>query len=153
MLLLLAISLEAVYSFMHLPKVGIKRGNQKLGTAIQRKSLAAAVDTFQNVEGISEAFVGGTVGVMSVMMMLELKKKEDLSLESCPYCMGNGEILCAACCGCGNQANAQCRTCGGIGLVTCINCKGDGRITPILLQSRAVRDPEFATDGISIDSP
>eukprot|EP01037_Dinobryon_pediforme_P020296 gene20296-20880_t len=50
---------------MHLPKVGIKRGNQKLGTAIQRKSLAAAVDTFQNVEGISEAFVGGTVGVIS----------------------------------------------------------------------------------------
>lgn len=115
------------------------------------KPLMSVDDTI--LEGISEAFVGGTVGVMSVMMMLELKKKEDLSLESCPYCMGNGEILCAACCGCGSQASHPCQTCGGIGLVTCINCKGDGRITPILLQSRAVRDPEFASDGIGIDSP
>ena len=32
-------------------------------------------------EAISEAFIGGTVGVMSVMFMLEIKKKEDLSLE------------------------------------------------------------------------
>jgi len=115
--------------------------------------LDISVDSMDMYQGISEAFVGGTVGVMSVMFMLEVKKKEDLSLESCPYCMGNGEILCASCCGCGVLANNSCSVCGGIGLVTCINCKGDGRITPILLQSRAVRDPEFAVDGISIDSP
>lgn len=106
-------------------------------------------------QGWSEAFVGGTVGVMSVMMMLEIKKKEDLGLESCPYCMGNGEILCATCCGCsvvmGN--NGSCPTCAGRGLILCINCKGDGRITPILLLSKSIRNPEFAADKISIDSP
>ena len=76
--------------------------------------------------------------------------------------MGNGEILCAACCGCSNNSlsidsdstsNETCSVCGGRGLVLCINCKGDGRITPILLQSRSVRNPEFAADKISIDSP
>jgi hypothetical protein len=41
----------------------------------------------------------------------------------------------------------------GRGLVICVNCKGDGRETPLILQSKAVRDPEYATDGISIDSP
>mmetsp|Transcript_13278 Transcript_13278/g.18207 ORF Transcript_13278/g.18207 Transcript_13278/m.18207 type:complete len:160 (+) Transcript_13278:3201-3680(+) len=127
--------------------------NRIRSVIMKRKALDISVDSMDMYQGISEAFVGGTVGVMSVMFMLEVKKKEDLSLESCPYCMGNGEILCASCCGCGVLANNSCSVCGGIGLVTCINCKGDGRITPILLQSRAVRDPEFAVDGISIDSP
>ena len=141
--------LTMVESLRYFSKIKNIHQNQVLPRRF--KPLMSADDII--LEGISEAFVGGTVGVMSVMMMLELKKKEDLSLESCPYCMGNGEILCAACCGCGSQASHPCQTCGGIGLVTCINCKGDGRITPILLQSRAVRDPEFASDGIGIDSP
>lgn len=105
------------------------------------------------VEGFAEAFVGGTVGVMSVMFMLEIKKKDDLNLESCPYCMGNGEILCATCMGCTVSNGGQCPSCNGRGLITCINCKGDGRITPILLQSKSVRNPEFAADKVSIDSP
>ena len=58
-----------------------------------------ALENLGTVEGIAEAFVGGTVGVMSVMFLLEIKKKDDLRLEACPYCMGNGEILCGTCLG------------------------------------------------------
>jgi len=104
-------------------------------------------------EGFSNAFVGGTVGVMSVMFMLEMKEIQDSTLEGCPYCMGNGEILCAFCFGKGVVLDNTCSCCSGRGLVTCINCKGDGRETPIILQSKAVRDPEYATDNIGIDSP
>ena len=54
----------------------------------------------QDMDAIAAAFIGGTVGVMSVAVMVEMRKKsEDNTLESCPYCMGNGEILCASCFG------------------------------------------------------
>jgi DnaJ-class molecular chaperone len=122
----------------------------------KRKKSVVSLNLMEGlVEGLSEAFVGGTVGVMSVMILLEVKKKEDAGLESCPYCMGNGEILCATCCGCTSDLknNGPCPTCGGRGLVLCINCKGDGRITPILLQSKSTRNPEFAADKVSIDGP
>ena len=96
-------------------------------------------------DGIAEAFVGGTVGVMSVAFYLELKKLNEKNLEACPYCVGNGEILCAGCMGSGITAdNSICGICGGRGLVMCINCKGDGRETPILLVSKAVRNPVIA---------
>lgn len=93
-------------------------------------------------DGIAEAFVGGTVGVMSVALYLELKKLNEKNLEACPYCVGNGEILCGGCLGSGVTAGSSiCSMCGGRGLVMCINCKGDGRETPILLVSKAVRNP------------
>lgn len=93
-------------------------------------------------DGIAEAFVGGTVGVMSVALYLELKKLNEKNLEACPYCVGNGEILCGGCLGSGvTTGNSFCTICGGRGLVMCINCKGDGRETPILLVSKAVRNP------------
>ena len=93
---------------------------------------------------------------MSVMFLLEFSKlQEKNTLEGCPYCMGNGEILCALCFGQGitGVSKEPCTCCSGRGLVTCINCKGDGRETPIILQSKAVRDPEYAADGISPDAP
>lgn len=114
------------------------------------------------IQGISAAFVGGTTGVMGVMFALELKKvTEDKNVEGCPYCMGNGEILCGICrgngrCGAdGERCNpdGSCDLCDGRGLVQCVNCKGDGRIIPILLQSKAVRDPEFSPDRVSLDAP
>lgn len=115
----------------------------------------ALIEDAAIAEGFSNAFVGGTVGVMSVMFMLEMKEIQDSTLEGCPYCMGNGEILCALCFGKGAISDSACSCCSGRGLVTCINCKGDGRETPIILQSKAVRDPEYATntDSIAIDSP
>jgi hypothetical protein len=105
------------------------------------------------VEAFSEAFVGGTVGVMSVAFILELRKVADQRLDGCPYCMGNGEILCGICYGNPSgipestepgAAMCACSVCNGRGLVQCINCKGDGRITPIILQSKAVRDPDYS---------
>lgn len=111
----------------------------------------------QDVDAITAAFIGGTVGVMSVAVMVEMRKKsDDGTLESCPYCMGNGEILCASCLGSAvgkDGVACSCDVCRGRGLIMCINCKGDGRETPIIFKSKAVRDPEYAADGISIDSP
>lgn len=94
-----------------------------------------------NVEGFSQAFVGGTIGVMSVAVIVEIRRLINKGLDDCPYCLGNGEMLCAACCGSAAVGNKSCELCGGRGMVMCLNCKGDGRITPIILQSRAVRDP------------
>ena len=37
------------------------------------------------IEGFSYAFIGGTVGVMSVALLLELRKAQDISTEACPY--------------------------------------------------------------------
>jgi hypothetical protein len=138
-------------------------GKEKIGNPIaniknkrivkNKKRLNSLLGEVDYVDGFSQAFVGGTVGVMSVMFLLELRKLQDQNLEGCPYCLGNGEILCASCCGFGTVAKTTCNICNGRGLIICINCKGDGRITPIILQSRAIRNPEFATDNIGIDSP
>lgn len=105
-----------------------------------------------NVDGFTEAFVGGSVGVMSVAILLELKKLDEKSFEFCPYCMGNGKLLCGICCGAGTttltpkgKQSCNCSICQGLGLVKCLNCQGDGRVTPMLLQSKAVRDPEYAS--------
>jgi hypothetical protein len=137
-------------------KICIKNRSSNINVRNRSMQLQAmsAVEVGGVMQGFSEAFVGGTVGVMSVMFILELRKVQDKTDEEfCPYCMGNGEILCGTCLGSTKLANgAQCTSCQGRGLVTCINCKGDGRITPILLQSKATRDPEYAADGISVDS-
>ena len=131
------------------------RNSQKLPVKTVRSKIVVNNMLTQDAiaEGFSNAFVGGTVGVMSVAFILEAKKLQEKSLDGCPYCLGNGEILCAFCLGQGiGFDNESCQCCSGRGLVTCINCKGDGRETPIMLQSKAVRNPEYASDGISIDS-
>lgn len=94
------------------------------------------------MEGFSQAFVGGTIGVMSVSIIVELRKSVNMNLEDdCPYCLGNGEMLCGICYGAKMSGDSVCSCCVGRGLVTCLNCKGDGRTTPLILQSRAIRDP------------
>lgn len=106
-----------------------------------RKKVRLQDSLLTNVEGFSQAFVGGTIGVMSVAVIVEIRRLISKGLDDCPYCLGNGEMLCAACCGSAAVGNNSCELCGGRGMVMCLNCKGDGRITPIILQSRAVRDP------------
>ncbi len=106
-----------------------------------RKKVRLQDSLLTNVEGFSQAFVGGTIGVMSVAVIVEIRRLINKGLDDCPYCLGNGEMLCAACCGSATVGNKSCELCGGRGMVMCLNCKGDGRITPIILQSRAVRDP------------
>lgn len=117
-----------------------------------------------SVDGFTEAFVGGSVGVMSVAIIVELQKLKGKSLgnllsyrpfdsshvmivglEGCPYCLGNGMLLCAQCFGSGNQSSdCKCSLCSGQGLVRCLNCQGDGRVTPMVLQSKAIRNPDYA---------
>ena len=116
--------------------------------SVAKKNRRLRLNDMRGFEALTDSFLGGTVGVFSVAFLLELRKVADTRLDGCPYCMGNGEILCASCYGTGTETTCACRLCNGRGLVKCINCKGDGRITPILLQSKAVRDPDYATDNI-----
>ena len=134
---------------IHLPYRYTSNNKRKL------KSINSVIETSTiATDGFTYAFVGGTVGVMFTMFALEWKKTKDKTLEGCPYCMGNGEILCAACNGAAFGLKTPCTCCNGRGLILCINCKGDGRLTPIILQSRNVRDPEFgASDNLSPDAP
>lgn len=117
-------------------------------TTYRRKQLR--LKDMRAYEALSDAFVGGTVGVMSVAFILEVRKVGDQRLDGCPYCLGNGEILCGSCYGNpsgvfnAEGAACSCSLCNGRGLIQCINCKGDGRITPILLQSKAIRDPDYS---------
>ena len=106
-------------------------------------------------DSLSNAFIGGTVGVMGAMVSLELKKSTtDLNLDQCPYCIGNGRLLCGPCFGsCVSKVGEHCGCCGGLGLVECVGCKGDGRNVPLLLVSKAQRNPEYAPDEISLDKP
>jgi hypothetical protein len=70
--------------------------------------------------------------------------------EGCPYCLGNGMLLCAQCYGSGSiilqatNEECKCSQCTGSGLVRCLNCQGDGRVTPMVLQSKATRNPDYA---------
>lgn len=111
-------------------------------TYARRHNIGLHLSGAQDImEGFAQAFVGGTVGVMSVSIIVELRKAVDKSDDFCPYCMGNGEMLCGLCCGMKMQGQDVCSCCSGRGLVMCLNCKGDGRITPLILQSKATRDP------------
>ena len=136
---------------------GIHSSSRKRKHAGNRKITTRLDDTASVTEGFSQAFIGGTTGVLGVMFSLELQKvTADKMEDGCPYCISNGEILCAMCCGSGKcvaKSGGVCEFCGGRGLVQCINCKGDGRIIPIILQSKAVRDPEFSPDQVSLDAP
>ena len=123
-------------------------GKRSARNRCKRLRLQEAESAMRGFEALTDSFLGGTVGVMSVAFLLEVRKVADERLDGCPYCMGNGEILCASCYGTGTETTCDCKFCYGRGLVKCINCKGDGRITPILLQSKAVRDPDYATDNI-----
>jgi hypothetical protein len=116
------------------------------GHARMRRSSAHQLQ-LHDVEGIPQAFIGGTVGVMSVAFIVELKKLNDRNLERCPYCMGNGEILCGQCLG-ARRIATSCVCCGGRGLVTCINCKGDGRGTPVMFLSKAMTNPVRALSAL-----
>lgn len=46
------------------------------------------------VETFSAAFVGGTVGVMGMAFVVETRKLQDESLDSCPYCMVSWKVVC-----------------------------------------------------------
>lgn len=141
---------DDVYSPKNCMKIGCKPVDTNRSKRLRLQDMRA-------VEALSDAFVGGTVGVMSVAFILELKKVADQRLDGCPYCMGNGEILCGQCFGnplgvpessAPGAAMITCNVCNGRGLVQCINCKGDGRITPIILQSKAIRDPDYANPSL-----
>lgn len=125
---------------------------RRLNDSPHSQGLYSTANVMQEVEGFSQAFVGGAIGVMSVALYVEIRKITEKNLEGCPYCLGNGVILCGVCVGSGMLNGSACPNCDTNGHITCINCKGDGRVTPILLQSKATRNPEYANDGISIDS-
>eukprot|EP01040_Poterioochromonas_malhamensis_P019376 gene19376-22872_t len=88
---------------------------------------------------IGKVAVTGLVASLSVVAFLEVqkilqrKKQSELEEKSnpdrCPYCLGNGKILCGHCYGSKVHGDGRCECCSGLGVVTCVNCKGEGRIS------------------------
>lgn len=88
---------------------------------------------------IEKVAVTGLVASLSVVAFLEVQKilqrrkqsklEEESNPDRCPYCLGNGKILCGHCYGSKVHGDGRCECCSGLGVVTCVNCKGEGRIS------------------------
>jgi hypothetical protein len=88
------------------------------------------------------------VAIIIEIFKLQSKNTQDM----CPYCMGNGQMLCTSCFAFAKEGQ-PCSVCDDRGLVVCINCKGDGRTIPLLLQSKATREPDYRADVVTYDAP
>jgi hypothetical protein len=136
------ILLGASYALVSVHGVRVSNRHFRAATRVSTRLDAGSLD---QVEALSAAFIGGTVGIMGTMMALEVKTKQDGGLDCCPYCMGHGEILCGRCLGSGSlSGSGACPECGCTGAVMCLNCKGDGRLTPLMLQNKVTQEPDSA---------
>jgi hypothetical protein len=115
----------------------IKRLRHDYKKPVSRKIHSSSALAAFDPEAFANAFSIGAVSTMAIALWAEGNKvKEAAEEENCPYCLGNGEILCALCFGTGinpQNANEDCPCCEGRGLVTCVNCKGDGRSMPLVV--------------------
>lgn len=78
------------------------------------------------INEITAAIAGGTVGVMSTIIALEVRRQHVKERKQCPYCRGTGKLPCANCCTLGavpssNTLTAQeaCSCCGERGYLLC----------------------------------
>lgn len=78
------------------------------------------------VNEIMAAVCGGTVGVMSTIIALEVNRQKVKERKQCPYCHGLGTIPCGVCYSMGNvpsinmvSAQEPCEPCGQTGYLKC----------------------------------
>lgn len=78
------------------------------------------------VNEIMAAVCGGTVGVMSTIIALEVNRQKVKERKQCPYCHGLGTIPCGVCYSIGNvpsinmvSAQEPCEPCGQTGYLKC----------------------------------
>ena len=73
------------------------------------------------VDPIVASFVGGAVGVLSALLVVELNNVKEREKQTCFYCEGEGYLACGQCGGTGRIKAAQ-------GFVACPTCSGTGKV-------------------------
>jgi hypothetical protein len=82
------------------------------------------------VDPIVASFCGGSVGVLSALLVVEVNNVKKQQASRCLYCEGRGYLACGACCGAGRDqesGGAQCAFCAGTGKVMCTSCLCTGK--------------------------
>lgn len=80
------------------------------------------------VDPIVASFVGGAVGVLSALLIVEVNNVTEREKEKCFYCEGSGYLGCGQCGGTGRIEGEACPTCSSTGKVMCTTCLCTGRI-------------------------
>lgn len=79
-----------------------------------------------SVNEVMAAFCGGTVGVMSTIIALEVRRQRVKERKQCPYCHGTGKLPCGSCYTLGStpspyvaSAQESCPKCEASGYLIC----------------------------------
>ncbi|QDZ21698.1 chloroplast protein ORANGE-GREEN [Chloropicon primus] len=81
------------------------------------------------VDPIVASFVGGAVGVLSALLVVEVNNVTEKEKDKCFYCEGSGYLACGQCGGTGKIEGGQiCPTCSGTRKVMCTTCLCTGRL-------------------------
>ncbi|KAJ8903139.1 hypothetical protein NDN08_004251 [Rhodosorus marinus] len=101
---------------------------------------------------IMSAFAGGTVGVMSSVLIYGKRVQELKEKQQCCYCRGAGTLPCGQCYTIGAVPTAgmplgksNCEACDRRGYITCEHCRGTGRADPLDF-SKKTRSQFFLPD-------
>lgn len=89
------------------------------------------------VDPIVASFCGGSVGVLSALLVVEVNNVKKQQRNRCHYCEGTGYLSCGACVGTGREEGTQCACCAGTGKVMCTGCFCTGK------QLISVHDPRI----------
>lgn len=73
------------------------------------------------VDPIVASFIGGAVGAISALLVVEVKNIQTQQAERCLYCAGTGYLECGSCSGSG------CSDCSMAGKVMCTSCLCTGK--------------------------
>ena len=80
------------------------------------------------VDPIVASFVGGAVGVLSALLVVEVNNLTEREKEKCFYCGGSGYLSCGECGGTGIIGEQVCPSCSKTGKVMCTTCLCTGRL-------------------------
>jgi len=80
------------------------------------------------VDPIVASFCGGSVGVLSALLVVEVNNVKAQKRNRCHYCDGTGYLSCGNCVGVGvEEGGAACVCCAGTGKVMCTGCLCTGK--------------------------
>ena len=80
------------------------------------------------VDPIVASFVGGAVGVLSALLVVEVNNVTEREKDKCFYCEGSGYLSCGQCGGTGLVDGEACPMCSKTGKVMCTTCLCTGRL-------------------------
>lgn len=79
------------------------------------------------VDPIVASFCGGSVGVLTALLIVEANNTKMQTKRRCVYCEGTGYLTCGCCVGRGAVAGTLCANCAGTGKVMCTSCLCTGK--------------------------